>query len=116
MTNEEMERAIEFLVQHQAQFSADMQAMRVEFDQRMTTLENKFGKLTDAAIGVTAMLGQLVKQQTESDEKIKVLTEKQTATDAQLKETDERLNIFINVVERYISERHDGRNSNPSNQ
>ncbi|MEP7337416.1 MAG: hypothetical protein ABI977_06690 [Acidobacteriota bacterium] len=116
MTNEEMERAIDFLVQQQAQFSADLQASRVEFDQRMTALDAKLGKLTDAVIGVTAIVGQLVQQQAQMAQKqteleiaLKDLAEKHT-------ETHERLNIFINVVERYISERQNGHQPhNPAN-
>ena len=109
MTNEDMERAIEFLVQQQAQFSADLQASRVEFDQ-------KIAKLTDGVIGLAAIVGQITQKQLETDKSIKELSEQQVETAAQLKETDERLNIFINVVERYISERRNGHQPpNPAN-
>ena len=108
MTNEEMERAMEFLVQQQAQFSTDLQQV-----------QRTLGKLTDATLGVVAMMGQLIQQHKEfavqmaetqatTDEKLKELSEKGA-------ETEERLNIFINVVERYISERHDGRDSTSPN-
>jgi hypothetical protein len=45
--------------------------------------------LTEATLANTIMLGQLTKTQQQTNEK--------------LAETDERLNIFINVVERHIT-------------
>ena len=54
------------------------------------------------------MRGKLASAQEQLTAQMHELTEAQKRTDAKLAETDERLNIFINVVERYISERRNG--------
>ncbi len=62
------------------------------------------------------MIGKLTEGQARTDAKLTELAEAQQRTDAQLAETnaqlaetDERLNVFITVVERYISERRNGK-------
>jgi hypothetical protein len=105
MTNEEIARTIQLILSQQAQFAAELQQM-----------EAQFGKLTDAVITVTGMVGKLAEAQVEA-------TTAQARTDAKVaelaagllelaqkgKETEERLNTFITVVERYISEQRNGR-------
>jgi allophanate hydrolase subunit 1 len=99
MTPEEMERAINFIVEHQAQFAADIQQLKeaqVITEQKLQQFADiQLGQaklqtqLTEATLANTIMLGQLTKTQQQTNEK--------------LAETDERLNIFINVVERHIT-------------
>ncbi len=60
-------------------------------------MARKFSSLTDAMTTVVGWIGKLALGQTE-------LTEAQTHTEAQVAETNEHLNVFINVVERYINE------------
>ncbi len=92
MSNEEMNRKMEFIVEQQAQFAADMEKMREVQAEDHKHLRN----LTDAVITVVGVVGNLTQAQTRTDENIKLLTDAQART-------DERLNIFINVVERYIT-------------
>lgn len=89
MSNEEMNKKMEFIVEHQAKFAADIQITR-----EVQAADAKL--LKDAVIGVVEIVGSLTRAQMRTDESIKLLTESQ-------QRTDERLNIFINVVERYIS-------------
>lgn len=100
MSNEETQKTIQFILQQQAQFAADIQQLResqeksVEFqvevvkaqqrgEERMTQLENVFLRLVSI---------------------VEKIADTQTHTDQKLNETDERLNNLITVVERFISE------------
>ena len=90
MNNEEFEKVFEFIVKRQESFAENME----QAEARMSRLERAF-------VSLFALTGENTKA-------IKELTEAQKRTDAQLAETDERLNIFITTVERYISERRNG--------
>ncbi len=98
MSNEEMNKKMEFIVDQQAKFAADIEIMREvqEADakllkERMNVLQELYHNLSDAVITVVGLVGSL--------------------TQAQAR-TDERLSIFINVVERYIS--GNGGSQNPA--
>ena len=91
MSNEDIEKMLEFIAKRQENFSENME----QAEARMNRLERAF-------------LG-LFNLTSENSKAIKELTEAQKRTDAQLAETDERLNIFITTVERYISEGRNGK-------
>ena len=96
MSNEEMNKKMEFIVEQQAQFAADIEVMReihkadtelLKEETKLLKQETKLMKeqhqnLSEAVTTVVGMVGNLAQ--------------------AQMR-TEERLNIFINVVERYIS-------------
>ena len=115
MTNEEMERTLQFFIDQQAQFAADLQQSRElqsGFQEILSNLQHQLSRLTDATLTLVGMLGKLaeIQEKTEacllaSDARVNELAESHTRTDAKLLETDERLNAFIDVVERYISDR-----------
>ena len=96
MGNEEMDKKMEFIVEQQAQFAADIQVMREVQAQDAKLLKEQDRKLSDAVVAVVGMIGNLVQSQTRTDKSIKILIEAQART-------EQRLNIFINVVKRYIS-------------
>ena len=89
MTHEEMERAIDFVLQQQAKFASDMQQLA------------GFGsELARAEIRTQKRLAELAEAQNRMDTR---LSDAQQATEARMTELAERLNIFINVVERHLS-------------
>lgn len=108
MTNEEFEKKMEFIIEHQAQFSADIERLKelhAQAEIRMARTENiivrlyqdtsaKFNALADSQM-------RLVEAQAQTDVRFNALIETQA-------QTDERLNTLINVVERYISEGRNG--------
>ena len=96
MSNEEMNKKMEFIVEQQAQFAADVEKMREVQATDAKLLKEQDRKLSDALITVVGIIGNLTQALTRTDESIKLLTEAQART-------EERLNIFINVVERFIS-------------
>ena len=103
MNNEEMNKKMEFIVEHQAKFAADIEMMR-------EVQESDARRVKDGLLGMMDVVGNLARIQMNSEGRINQLAEMQTHTDEGIKRlteaqarTDERLNIFINVVERYIS-------------
>ena len=99
MTNEEMDRAIEFVVKQQAQFATDLQ--------RLTQSHGETEKTLGTAIELLSRLAetqlQMAEAQTLANSQIAELAGAQKRTDTALAETNERLNSLIIVVERYFS-------------
>jgi hypothetical protein len=98
MSNEEMNKKMEFIVEQQAKFAADIEIMREVqaadaklLKEQMNVLQELYHNLSDAVITVVGLVGSLTQAQTR---------------------TDERLSVFINVVERYIS--GNGGSQNPA--
>lgn len=88
MTGEEMERAIAFILEQQAQFAANQQRHeetmhRIEAAQELTALQVQH---------IGAAMAEL--------------TEAHTRTENTLAETNEKLNALVIAVERHISEGH----------
>jgi ABC-type transporter Mla subunit MlaD len=104
MNNEEMQRNMEFIVSQQAQFAADIQKLQeahVQAEARITRIEG-------AVVTVVDLVGQLARSQETTGTQIAELVKSQKRTDEALAETNERLNSFINFVERYLSDRQNG--------
>lgn len=99
MTNEELQKVMEFIVEQQAQMVVNQE----KAEERITRLENaqiqtegKMGELAESQ-------ARMSKMQEHMNEVVAVMAEAQIRT-------DERLDMFINMLERYISE---GRNGKP---
>ena len=97
MTNDEIQRTMAFIIKQQESFAESME----QADGRMNRLERAF-------IGIVEIVTDTVKSLKELTGKVDSLAEKMdTLVDAQAN-TDDRLNIFITTVERYISNRRNG--------
>lgn len=96
MTNEEIQRTMDFIIKQQESFAESME----KADSRMNRLEGAFVSLFN-------MVAETAKAQSELTGKVGSLAEKIEALAEAQANTDDRLNIFITTVERYIS---DGRN------
>ncbi len=90
---ERFEKTREFLLQQQAQFRASLQAQREEFDRRTERHDAEHAELT----GLIARIARVV------DVGFKRHEEAHREFEEQQRKTDERLNVLINVVERYFS-------------
>ena len=98
MTNEEMQRAMDFIVQQQSQTSTKIDAL-AEAQTRNTE-------------GISALLALAEMHERELQlhtEQIQLHTQQILSLGETTKATDDRLNALINVVERQIS---NGRNGN----
>src|SRR5438105_14074590 len=103
MSQNHIERRMEFIVEQQAQFAVDIQVLKETQEAEARLWREKHNDLTDALTTVVGMVGKLAEvqeRQSEAqnriDEQISELTNKQA-------ETDDRLNVLIGVVERYFS-------------
>lgn len=112
MSNEEMNKKMEFVVEHQARFAAEIEIMR-----EVQAADTKL--LKDGLIGLVDIVGSLTRAQIGADGRINSLAEAQKRTDESLKRlseaqarTEESLKILLNVVERHIS--GNGGSANPS--
>ncbi len=98
MSNEEFEKKMEFILEQQAQFAANMQ----EHDARFAQLENIVNRLAAVTLegfkDVNAKIDALV------DSHIR-LAEDQAQTAANLARTEENLRNLVAVADRYFSER-----------
>ena len=117
MTNEEMQKAMEFIVNQQAQASAKIDALtdahreglkaddirRAESEERWKRSDERWERTEE---GIRALLSIAEIHERE----IATLGENIAAVSENGRATDERLNALINTVERQISE---GRNGNP---
>ena len=103
MTNDQFERRMQFIVEQQAQFSADILELKETQKLEGQLWREKYDNLTDAITTIVGMVGKLTESQARlfaaqerTDDQLSELTNKQA-------ETDDRLNTLIGVVERYFS-------------
>ena len=90
MTNEEIQKTMDFIIKQQEHFAESME----KADSRMNRLESAF-------VTIFNMVTETAKALKNLTDKINVLPKVQA-------NTDDRLNIFITTVERYISDRRNG--------
>ena len=98
MTGEEMERAIAFILEQQAQFAANQQ----RHDETLVNHEEMMRRIETAqeqtALQVQHLSGAMIE-----------LTEAHTRTENTLADTNGKLNALIDTVERHISEGRNGK-------
>lgn len=106
MTNEEMQRAMEFIVAQEAKSSAKIDALadaQKRADERWTRADERWAR-TEESIRALLTIAEMHEREIQANTQ-QILSLGETA-----RTTDERLNTLINVVERHISE---GRNGKP---
>ena len=93
MTNEEIEKTMQFILEQQAQFAANQQ----QTNERVSRLETNMAEMAQAQ-------AQMARAQTHMNEVVAVMADTH-------KHTEEKLDAFIGVLERYISENRNGKPS-----
>ncbi len=103
MTNQDIENKIAFIIEHQAQFAVDIQALREAQAVGSAFMRESYQTLTGAVTTIISLVGRLAEAQERSDANVAKLAQALARTDATVAELAERVNVFIDVVERNIS-------------
>src|SRR5919199_5036173 len=104
MTNEEMQKKMEFIIEQQAQFAVNIQKL----EEAQTNAEARMTRLEGAVVGIVGLIDRIIKAQERTDENVAELAKQVLVIAEAQARTDERLNTLINVVERFISEHRNG--------
>jgi 3-phenylpropionate/cinnamic acid dioxygenase small subunit len=106
MTNEEMQKTMQFILEQQAQFTANQQ----QVEERVSRLETNMAEMAREVSQVTREVGQVTRGVGEVTRAQAHMNEVVAAVLDAHKHTEERLDAFIGVLERYISEDRNGKN------
>lgn len=105
MTGEETKKTMTFILEQQAQLTATVDRLSVKVDRNAETAAAllAIAEIQAAEIrDLTESTRALAERQHEADER-------QREADERGRRTDERLDALINIVERHISEGHNGK-------
>ncbi|PYS79406.1 MAG: hypothetical protein DMF66_02885 [Acidobacteria bacterium] len=101
MTNEEIQRTMEFILNQQAQFTVNIQKLQ----ESQAKTDDRFNQLEDL---VTRLAAATMKGFEDVNAKINALVDAQMRTDENVKRTDEAVRNLTAVVDRYFRERRNG--------
>jgi len=107
MTPEEMQRAIEFLLDHDAKFAVKMD----QIENAQLKFQVQLANQGEAVVAVIGMIGRVTEAQIRTDAKVAELVSAQLKNDEKWAELAERFDAFILFVERYISDNQNGKNA-----
>ena len=105
MDDEKLEKTIEFILNNQAQFYADLQELREtqkEAEKRGNILERACVNLYNITLEQGKYIAELGEAQKETDKRFRETDEQFKKTDERFKETDERLNAVILMAEKFF--------------
>ncbi|HEV7798822.1 MAG TPA: hypothetical protein VGO73_11730 [Pyrinomonadaceae bacterium] len=112
MSNEEMNKKMKFIVEHQAKFAAEIEIRREVQAAESKVRDAQDRKLSNALLGLVDIVGSLTRSQMNADDRVNSLEESfKRLAEAQAR-TEESLNILLNTVERHIH--GNGGSANPS--
>lgn len=108
MTNEELEKAIEFIIDQEAKSSAKIDDLietqkqgQRDADERWARADERWARTEESIRALLAIAELHEREITSHEREITSLVE-------QTRSTDDRLNVLVNVVEQLISERRNG--------
>jgi hypothetical protein len=102
MINEEMQKTMQFIVEQQTRFAANMQRFEErQVKDRVSGVEERMTKIENVML-------KLANVQVDGNKRMEGFEENMRRISAVQTETTERLNILVNTVERYIAERRNG--------
>ena len=103
LSPEEVERTVQFLLQQQAQFSADLARFAADSEVRSAALDTKTERLADGLIGLTSIVGQLAAAQQNSEHTIQA---KFSELGDYIKSVESHLDVVIQMFERHLRDDH----------
>jgi tetrahydrodipicolinate N-succinyltransferase len=104
MTNEEMQKTMQFILEQQAQFTVNIQKLQEaqgKTDEKVAQLEGL----------VTRLAAATLEGFKDVNAKINALADAQIRTEENLSKTNEEMRNLIAVVDRYFSEGRNGKQS-----
>ena len=104
MINEEMQKTMQFILEQQAQFAANMQ----RFEGRQVKAEKRVSGVGERMTKIENVMLRLENVQVDGKKRMEDFDDNMRRISAAQTETTQRLNILVNIVERYISERRNG--------
>ena len=112
MTNEEMQKAMEFIVNQQAQFAADIQKLQeaqAQLQQSQAQMQEAQAQMQESQAQTVQLLNRLaavtVKGFEDTNAKINALVDAQTRT-------EESVRSLTSIVDRHFREGRNGGNGN----
>ena len=105
MTSEEIERTMQFILEQQAQLTATVGRL----SQKVDRTADGINSLLAIAEVHDREIGELRDSVNAMRDSVSATSESLNAVDERGRQTDERLNALISTVERYISERRNGK-------
>lgn len=112
MTEQQMEKAIAFILEQQAQLTTTVGRLSGRVDVMAEKVDKLASKVDRTAGGITDLLAVAEIQAAEIrdlTESIRTLADRQRESEERGRRTDERLDALINIVERHISEGRNGK-------
>jgi type II secretory pathway component PulM len=103
MTPDELDKRIEFILQMQAQFQADVGQLATSLARCEANIDNLRGTVSELRISVSDLAGVVRDSIKISDDRFTRLDDRIGELTSAQKRTDERLNALISVVERHIT-------------
>ena len=96
MTDEEIQRVMEFIIKRQETFAEGMEQMR----ESHAKAEERISKLETAFVGLFSIVTDIGKAHQKLTERVEQLAQKVDELTASLAHTDRRVNAVINVIEQ----------------
>mgnify|MGYP002777369067 CR=1 FL=1 len=109
MDDEKLQKTIEFILDNQAQFTADIQELKElykEAEKRASVDEKRIGQVERGFVGLYNFIDETAKISRENTEGIKKLTDEVKELREAQKETNERLNTVIFMFERFLDDKN----------
>ena len=105
MTNEEMQSTMQFILEQQAQFAANIQKLQEEH----LRAEERFARIEDSLERTANLVTAIAHAQAQTEVNLARTDERLNNLESTQAQTDERLNNLISVFERYIQENRNGK-------
>ncbi len=111
MTHDDMERAIEFILQQQAKFAEDLRQHRETFTADVQKMKEFSFELAKGYVRTQNTLDELGTAQRKTEAKLAELAQAQRELTEAQKVTEQRLSAFIGALERRFGGNGKGRKS-----
>lgn len=101
MTNDETQRKMDFIVEQQAQFSADIEHLKElhrQADKRLAKTDDILTRIASATLTLTERMVELSAAQAHMNSKMANLAEAHEKLAESQEHTDQRLNALIDIV------------------